>query len=428
MVIKSRKAKLQKYLKVKGQLTIFAEKISDRLMKQIDRRGSYSIKVDAIAKYFGSDDLIPLWVADMDFETPECIKKALDNIVQQGVYGYNHIPDNYFPTIANWLEQKQGWRVEKDWIAFIPGIVKGIGYVINHFTKPGDNIIVQPPIYPPFMNLPKGNGRNLLFNPLIRDEENEAHPYRMDFDNLETLCKENNCRLLILSNPHNPAGIAWDKETLQRLATICHRYNVLVISDEIHADMPLFGNRHTPFASVSEEAAQISITFGAPSKTFNMAGIVSSFTVVPNSALREPFFKWMQVNELSSPTIFATLGAIAAYREGNAWREKMLSYIEENVLYIERYCKEELQGLIKPLRPQSSFLIWLDCRPLCEKLFGGTDQMKLVHLFIKKAKLALNDGATFGPGGEGYMRLNIGCGRDVLQQAMEQLKGAIFWE
>ncbi|MBR7157784.1 MAG: PatB family C-S lyase [Bacteroidales bacterium] len=397
-------------------------------MKQIDRRGSHSIKVDAIAKYFGSDDLIPLWVADMDFETPVCIKNALDKIVQQGVYGYNHIPNNYFPTIASWLEQKQDWRVETGWIAFIPGIVKGIGYVINYFTKPGDNIIVQPPIYPPFMNLPKGNGRNLLFNPLIRNEQSEEHPYRMDFDNLETLCKENNCRLLILSNPHNPAGIAWDKETLQRLADICHRYNVLVISDEIHADMPLFGNSHTPFASVSEEAAQISITFGAPSKTFNMAGIVSSFAVVPNSSLREPFFKWMQVNELSSPTIFATMGAIAAYTEGNAWREKMLSFIEENVLFIERYCKEELQGLIKPLSPQSSFLIWLDCRPLCEKLFGGTDQMKLVHLFIKKAKLALNDGATFGPGGEGYMRLNIGCGREVLQQAMEQLKSALFGE
>ncbi|MBE6229508.1 MAG: putative C-S lyase [Bacteroidales bacterium] len=397
-------------------------------MKQIDRKGSYSIKVDAIAKYFGSENLIPLWVADMDFETPACVREALNNIVQQGVYGYNHIPDNYFPTISKWLNEQQGWSVDPSWIAFIPGIVKGIGYVINYFTKSGDNIIVQPPIYPPFMNLPKGNGRNLLFNPLVRVEDEDGTCYRMDFDNLEELCRNNKCRLLILSNPHNPAGIAWDKETLQKLASICHRHDVLVISDEIHADMPLFGNSHTPFATASEEAAQISITFGAPSKTFNMAGIVSSYTVVPNKELREPFFKWMQVNELSSPTIFATQGAIAAYTQGNEWRQKMLSYIEENVLFIERYCKEELEGLIRPIRPQSSFLIWLDCRPLCKRLFGETDQMKLVHLFIKKASLALNDGAAFGPGGEGYMRLNIGCGREVLQQAMDQLKSAIFVE
>ncbi len=400
----------------------------NNFMKQIDRKGSYSIKVDAIAKYFGSENLIPLWVADMDFETPACVKEALNNIVQQGVYGYNHIPDNYFPTISKWLNEQQGWSVDPSWIAFIPGIVKGIGYVINYFTKSGDNIIVQPPIYPPFMNLPKGNGRNLLFNPLVRVEDEEGVCYRMDFDNLEELCRNNRCRLLILSNPHNPAGIAWDKETLQKLASICHRHDVLVISDEIHADMPLFGNSHTPFATASEEAAQISITFGAPSKTFNMAGIVSSYTVVPNKELREPFFKWMQVNELSSPTIFATQGAIAAYTQGNEWRQKMLSYIEENVLFIERYCKEELEGLIRPIRPQSSFLIWLDCRPLCKRLFGETDQMKLVHLFIKKASLALNDGAAFGPGGEGYMRLNIGCGREVLQQAMDQLKSAIFVE
>ncbi len=400
----------------------------NNFMKQIDRKGSYSIKVDAIAKYFGSENLIPLWVADMDFETPACVKEALNNIVQQGVYGYNHIPDNYFPTISKWLNEQQGWSVDPSWIAFIPGIVKGIGYVINYFTKSGDNIIVQPPIYPPFMNLPKGNGRNLLFNPLVRVENEEGVCYRMDFDNLEELCRNNRCRLLILSNPHNPAGIAWDKETLQKLASICHRHDVLVISDEIHADMPLFGNSHTPFATASEEAAQISITFGAPSKTFNMAGIVSSYTVVPNKELREPFFKWMQVNELSSPTIFATQGAIAAYTQGNEWRQKMLSYIEENVLFIERCCKEELEGLIRPIRPQSSFLIWLDCRPLCKRLFGETDQMKLVHLFIKKASLALNDGAAFGPGGEGYMRLNIGCGREVLQQAMDQLKSAIFVE
>lgn len=395
-------------------------------MEHIDRRGSYSVKVDALAKYYGSEDLIPLWVADMDFKTPDCVREALEGVLEKGVYGYNFIPDNYFPTIASWLKEQQRWEVEQEWLAFIPGILKGIGYVINYFTRPGDGVIVQPPVYPPFINLPKGNGRELVFNPLIRvEEEGGPLPYRMDLDNLREIASKGNCRLLILSNPHNPGGIAWDAESLRELASICHEHNIIVISDEIHADMPLFGTEHIPFASVSKEAADISITFGAPSKTFNMAGIVSSFAVVPNPGLREPFYKWMQVNELSSPTIFATLGAIAAYTKGGEWRMKMLDYIEGNVVFVEDYCKHRLQGLIKPVRPLSSFLIWLDCRELSKKLFGCIDQSRLVHLFVRKAGLALNDGAAFGPGGEGYMRLNVGCGKETLEEAMDKLKEAI---
>lgn len=395
-------------------------------MEHINRKGTYSVKVDALHKYYGAENLIPLWVADMDFETPSCVKEALQGVLDGGVYGYNFIPDNYFPTIATWLKEKQKWEVEQQWLAFIPGIVKGIGYAINHFTKEGDGIIVQPPVYPPFLNVPRGNGRELVFNPLVRVEgEDGTYTYRMDFENLRQVCSKGNCRMLILSNPHNPGGIAWDEETLRTLAQICHEYGVLVVSDEIHADMPLFGTQHVPFASVSEEAAQISITFGAPSKTFNMAGIVSSFAVVPNAKIREPFYKWMQVNELSSPTIFATLGAIAAYTKGDGWRMEMLDYIEKNVVYVEEFCKRELCGLVKPMRPMSSFLIWLDCRELCNKLFGCTDQQRLVHLFVRKASLALNDGAAFGPGGEGYMRLNVGCGLEVLQDAMRKLKSAI---
>ena len=395
-------------------------------MQHIDRKGTYSVKVDALKKYYGKDDLLSLWVADMDFKTPECIKDALQGVLDGGVFGYNFIPDNYFPTIAAWLGKMQKWEVDTKWMAFIPGIVKGIGYAINFFTKEGDGIIVQPPVYPPFLNLPKGNNRKLHFNPLIRVEDPDAkYQYRMDFENLEQVASSGECKMLILSNPHNPAGIAWDRETLTRLAEICHRHNILVVSDEIHADMPLFGTEHIPFATVSKEAEQISITFGAPSKTFNMAGIVSSFAVVPNEKIREPFYKWMQVNELSSPTIFATLGAIAAYTKGNEWRIEMLDYIEKNVQFIEKFCKENLDGLVVPVRPCSSFLVWLDCRGLCKKLFGGPDQQRLVQLFVNDAGLALNDGAAFGMGGEGYMRLNVGCGIEVLQQAMNQLKEAI---
>lgn len=389
-------------------------------IEHIDRKGSYSIKVDALEKYYGNPNLIPLWVADMDFETPHCVREALQGVIDKGVYGYNYIPDEYFTSIVQWLQKVQGWGVEAQWLSFIPGIVKGIGYVINYFTKEGDGIIVQPPIYPPFMNLPKGNNRKLLFNPLV-GTENPNSPYRMDFDNLEEICSQNSCKLLILSNPHNPAGIAWDKETLTRLAEICHKHNIIVISDEIHADMPLFGNKHIPFASVSNEAAAISITFGAPSKTFNMAGIVASYSVIPNEKIREPFYKWLKVNELSSPTIFATLGTIAAYTKGNEWRLQMLDYIEQNVLFVEKCCKEKLGGLITPLRPQSSFLVWLDCRKLSQHLFGCIDQEKIFDLFTQKSGLALNNGAAFGIGGEGYMRLNIGCGREILEKAFDAL-------
>ena len=394
-------------------------------MKHVNRKGTYSVKTDALKKYFGKDNLIPLWVADMDFETPQCVREALEEVLKGGVYGYNFIPDNYFPTIVQWLKEKQKWEVDQQWLTFIPGIVKGIGYAINFFTEEGDGIIVQPPVYPPFINVPKGNDRKLVFNPLIRVEDENGGTYRMDFENLRKIGESGECSMLILSNPHNPGGIAWDYDTLKELAEICHKYEILVVSDEIHADMPLFGTEHIPFASVSKEAARNSITFGAPSKTFNMAGIVSSFAVVPNEELREPFYRWMRVNELSSPTIFATLGAIAAYTEGDDWRMKMLDYIEGNIVYVENFCKDNLSGLVKPVRPLSSFLIWLDCRELCNKLFGCIDQQRLVHLFVVKAGLALNDGGTFGPGGEGYMRLNVGCGLGMLEEAMAQLKKAV---
>ncbi|MEG0517547.1 MAG: PatB family C-S lyase [Bacteroidales bacterium] len=383
-------------------------------MKHIDRHGSYCVKIDALKKYYGREDVISLWVADMDFETPTCIREALEEVLAKKVYGYNYIPDTYFPTIANWISNQQGWNVEQEWLSFIPGIVKGIGYAINFFTKQGDGIIVQPPVYPPFINVPKGNNRNVIYNPLIKTESG----YAMDFDNLEQILASGNAKMLILCNPHNPGGIIWGKEVLIQLAVLCHKYHVLVVADEIHADMPLFGNKHIPFASVSKEATQISISFGAPSKTFNMAGIVSSYAVVPNAAIREPFYTWMTVNELNSPTIFATVGAIAAYTHGLPWRDQMLKYIEGNVEFVEKYCKDHFGDLVCPMHPQSSFLVWLDCRELAKRC-------SVSDLFLNKAGLALNDGATFGPGGEGYMRLNVGCGREVLEQALENLKKSI---
>lgn len=380
----------------------------------IDRPGSGDLKHEALLPRWGRNDLLPLWVADMDFATPDFVVDALKARLSHPIFGYTIEPADYRPTIIDWNESHHGWKIKPEWISFIPGIVKGIGFVVNVFTKPGEKVIIQPPVYHPFRMTPEDNGREVVFNPLRLREDGY---YDMDFDNLSEVC-DDKCRVLILSNPHNPAGVCWSKETLQRLADFCYEHNIIVISDEIHSDMALFGNRHVPFASVSERAADISITFAAPTKTFNMAGIVSSYAVISNDDLRQRFYGWLKANELDEPTIFAPIATIAAYQKGEEWRKQMLAYVEDNVRFVEDYCRARIPG-VRPLRPQASFLVWLNCRGL------GLNHDKLLELFIDKAYLALNDGEMFGPGGEGFMRLNVGTPRSVLRQALEQLAKAV---
>lgn len=380
----------------------------------IDRSGSGDLKHEALLPRWGRNDLLPLWVADMDFATPDFVVDALKARLSHPIFGYTIEPADYRPTIIDWNESHHGWKIKPEWISFIPGIVKGIGFVVNVFTKPGEKVIIQPPVYHPFRMTPEDNGREVVFNSLRLREDGY---YDMDFDNLSEVC-DDKCRVLILSNPHNPAGVCWSKETLQRLADFCYEHNIIVISDEIHSDMALFGNRHVPFASVSERAADISITFAAPTKTFNMAGIVSSYAVISNDDLRQRFYGWLKANELDEPTIFAPIATIAAYQKGEEWRKQMLAYVEDNVRFVEDYCREYIPG-IRPLRPQASFLVWLNCRGL------ELSHDKLLDLFIDKAHLALNDGEMFGPGGEGFMRLNVGTPRSVLRQALEQLTKAV---
>lgn len=380
----------------------------------IDRSRSGDLKHEALLPRWGRNDLLPLWVADMDFATPDFVVDALKARLSHPIFGYTIEPADYRPTIIDWNESHHGWKIKPEWISFIPGIVKGIGFVVNVFTKPGEKVIIQPPVYHPFRMTPEDNGREVVFNPLRLREDGY---YDMDFDNLSEVC-DDKCRVLILSNPHNPAGVCWSKETLQRLADFCYEHNIIVISDEIHSDMALFGNRHVPFASVSERAADISITFAAPTKTFNMAGIVSSYAVISNDDLRQCFYGWLKANELDEPTIFAPIATIAAYQKGEEWRKQMLAYVEDNVRFVEDYCRERIPG-VRPIRPQASFLVWLNCRGL------ELNHDKLLELFIDKAHLALNDGEMFGPGGEGFMRLNVGTPRSVLRQALEQLAEAV---
>ena len=356
----------------------------------IDRRGSGALKCDALEQWYGNSELLPMWVADMDFATPDFIVDAIKERLEHPIFGYTIEPERYREAIITWIASHHGWAVKREWICYIPGIVKGIAMAINALLKAGDKIIIQPPVYHPFRNVAAHNGFEIVENPLLVDSNGS---YSIDFDHLERVA-DKNCRLLILANPHNPIGILWQRETLIRLADFCHSRGIIVISDEIHSDMALWGKRHIPFASVSDKAAQCSITFGAPSKTFNIAGIVTSYAIVPNDKLRNKFFGWMEGNELNHPDIFAPIATIAAFENGEPWRQEMIEYIEGNIEFTIEYCKQHIPQIVA-VRPEASFLVWLDCRGL------GLTHDKIVELFTQKAALALNDGAIFGTQGEG---------------------------
>lgn len=363
----------------------------------IDRRGSGALKTDALRERFpmyrnedGRDDLLPMWVADMDFATPDFILDAIRQRLEHPVLGYTIEPADYRPAIIDWVSSHHQWQIQPEWISYIPGVVKGIGTALNLFTNPGDSVAIMEPVYHIFRQVIEGNGRKVVGG------------------------KEGSPAVFLLSNPHNPIGICWSREWLQELAHYCYENHILVISDEIHADLALFGHKHIPFASVSEEAAMNSITFMAPTKTFNMAGIISAYSVIPNPSIRERYYQWLDTNELSEPNIFAPIATIAAYRKGEAWRQQLIQYIEQNILFVEQYVAQHLPQ-VKVVRPEASFLVWLDCRAL------GLSHEALIDLFVNRARLALNDGEMFGHGGEGFMRMNVGCPRTVLQQAMERL-------
>lgn len=380
----------------------------------IDRRGSGAIKCDGLEQWYGNSELLPMWVADMDFATPDFIIDAIKARLEHPIFGYTMEPERYRKAIISWIASHHNWQIESDWICYIPGIVKGIAMAMVSLLKAGDKVIIQPPVYHPFRNVATHNGFEVVENPLRRTESGS---HEIDFENLEAVA-DSRCKMLILANPHNPVGILWSRETLVRLADFCLSRGIIVISDEIHCDMALWGKKHIPFASVSDKAAACSITFGAPSKTFNIAGIVTSYAIVPNESLREKFFGWMGGNELNQPDIFAPIATVAAFENGEPWRVQMLKYVEENIEFTIDFCRKYIPQ-ITPIRPEASFLVWLDCREL------NLSHSELVELFENRAKLALNSGAIFGTQGEGFMRLNVGTPRSVLEQALQQLKAAV---
>lgn len=379
----------------------------------IDRKNTNSVKVDSLKEVFGDDNLIPLWVADMDFLSPPEITEAMKQRVEHGVFGYVKPYNEYFNAITNWLVNKHQWSVDKESITFIPGVVKGLAFAIDEFTRPGDRIIIQPPVYPPFKSTTKGLKRECVNNPLIL----ERGQYKMDFDNLRELAKTD-CKMLILCNPHNPGGRAWNKEELRELAEISFDNNILVVSDEIHSDLALPNYTHTPFATVSDKAAQNNITLMAPSKTFNIAGIVSSFAVIENKDLRKRYLNYLDARHLGDGTIFGYIAAQYAYEYGAEWLDQATDYIQKNVDFVDKYLQKNIPQ-IKAIIPETSFLIWLDCREL------NLTQSELENVFIRKAKLALNSGTFFGKEGEGFMRLNVGCPKSTLEKALDNLKKAV---
>ncbi|MDR1561840.1 MAG: PatB family C-S lyase [Dysgonamonadaceae bacterium] len=381
----------------------------------INRKGSGALKIDALKERYGRDDLIGMWVADMDFRCGDFITDALKRRCDHGIFGYSITPEGFRNSIIRWTKSRHQWELQKEWISYIPGIVKGIALCIMHFTKPNEKVIIQTPVYHPFRIVTKMHGRTVVNNPLIE----EKGLYRMDLEGLKSLIdNDKDVKLLILCNPHNPVGITWDAATLRELTHICSDRGVLVISDEIHADMALFGHHHLPFATVSHEAEHNSITFMAPSKTFNIAGIVSSYAIIPNPDLRSSFYRFLAASELDEGTIFAYTATEAAYIHGEAWLLQMLTYLEDNIRFVDTYLKEYIPE-IHAVIPQASFLVWLDCRRL------QLSQRDLVALFVDGAGLALNDGEIFGMEGRGFMRLNVGCPRAVLQKALEQLNNAV---
>ncbi|MBQ0068917.1 MAG: pyridoxal phosphate-dependent aminotransferase [Bacteroidales bacterium] len=382
----------------------------------IDRSGTHAVKQDRLTEYFGRDDLLPLWVADMDFAVCPAITQALSSrINNHPIYGYTCPIDSYWQAIIDWQRSRNGFEFTPDEACFIPGIVPGFGLALNFFTRPGDKVLIQEPVYHPFRRLTEGNGRKIVMNELLEDGNGF---YKMDIVNLEQTIENEKPALMVLCNPHNPIGITWPVEDMREVARIARKHGVVVISDEIHGDLVFKGNRHVPFATVSDDAAAVSVTFGAPSKTFNIAGIVSSWCVIKNPELRTPFFTWLETNELNSPNFLSMAATEAAYRHGGEWLDQCLAYIEGNIDFVIDYCNKHIPA-IKPVKPQASYLVWLDCRRL------GLEHEQVVDLFTNKARLALNDGSMFGVAGRCFMRFNVASPRSVIEKALERLCKAV---
>ncbi|WMJ79161.1 MalY/PatB family protein [Clostridium sp. MB40-C1] len=381
--------------------------------KTIDRIGSNTAKWDEIEEKFGTKDVLPMWVADMDFRVAQPIIDALKERAEHGIFGYTKMSDSYKEAVCNWMKKRHNWEVKKDWLIHSPGVVPALSIIVREFTEPGDKIIIQSPVYYPFFDVVKDNGRELVCNSL---KEVDGR-YIMDYDDLENKI-DDKVKLMILCSPHNPVGRVWRKEELVKLGEICIKNNIKIISDEIHSDLVYKGHKHVPLASISEEFAQNTITCFAPSKTFNIAGLQSALLSVPNKEDHEKISKAIATLDIRRDNCFGAVATEVAYTSGEEWLEQVLEYLEGNLDFLVEYIEERIPK-VKVNKIEGTYLVWLDCREL------GMNKEQLSEFMIKEAKVALDDGYWFGGEGEGFIRINIACPRSTLQEGLRRIENAV---
>ncbi|MEA3504214.1 MAG: PatB family C-S lyase [Bacteroidota bacterium] len=382
--------------------------------KIISRKGTNCIKYDELGTIFGREDLIPMWVADMDFKPPTFVTKAVQKRAEHSILGYTLRPDSYYEAIINWNKKCHGWTIQKEWISNSPGVVPAVNMAILAFSNPGDNIILQTPIYFPFFDAVKLNNRKILNNPL----KLENGRYKMDFVDLKKKINSKT-KMILLSSPHNPGGNVWKREELKELGDICKENNIIILSDEIHNDLIFNGNTHTPTASISEEIAEITLTCMAPSKTFNLAGLSTAYVIASNKEILNKYNAEVEKLHLGMGNTFGITALEAAYNHGEEWLKQLLQYLQENVNTVDSFFKKELPQ-VKIIIPEATYLIWIDFRDT------NIEPDKLNAIFINHAKVAITDGRMYGEEGKGFFRMNIACPKSVVETALKRIKTAIL--
>lgn len=380
----------------------------------VDRKNTYSLKYDFAKQRNMPEDVLPLWVADMDFKVSSYIQEALLKQAEHGIFGYSDVQEEYFEVLKQWMKRQHDWPIENEWLVKTPGIVFALAMAVKAFTNEGDGVLIQQPVYYPFSEVIADNGRRVISNTLVQDASGK---YRMDYEDFEAKIVNERIKLFFLCNPHNPVGRVWSEEELIRVGDICYKHHVIVVSDEIHADF-VFKGRHHVFANLKEEYKEISIVAASPSKTFNIAGLQVSNIFIPNRELRGKFRKQIDAAGYSQLNIMGLVAAKAAYEHGDEWYWAMHRYIGENIAYAEQFVKEKIPQ-IRLVETEGTYLLWLDFRDL------NLSERELEDLIIKKAKLWLDSGRIFGEGGKGFQRINVACPRKTLEESLKRVEKAV---
>ena len=376
----------------------------------IPRRHTNSYKWDGAT----DSDVLPLWVADMDFRTAPAITEALKQRVEHGIFGYTRVPDEYYEAVTAWFKRRHGWDIRREWMIYTSGVVPAISAIIKALTGPGDKVLVQTPVYNCFFSSIRNNGCEVASSPLVYEDRT----YRMDLEDLERKASDENTKVMLLCNPHNPAGRVWTREELTAVGEICIRHGVTVVSDEIHCELVYSGHRHIPFASISEDFLRHSVTCVSPSKAFNIAGLQIANIIAPDETMRRRIDKAININEVCDVNPFGVIATMAAYNEGEEWLGQLLDYLWQNYLFLVEFCRTQLPDF-PVARLEGTYLAWMDCRTL------GIGSEELEQLLVGEAKLWLNAGTMYGAEGEGFMRWNLACPRSVLKQALARFKAFV---